>query len=124
MAYIVPPQYTQPESTMNTLELFKALADPTRLACVLLLQQRGELCVCDLHSVLAVSQPKMSRHLALLKRANLLGTRKQGLWVYYRLNPQMPAWAFQIIQQAAFGVPDLEVANPSTAATCGGHNIC
>lgn len=88
---------------MTALELFKALADPTRLACVLTLQARGELCVCDLHELLAVSQPKMSRHLAQLRKAKLLTQRKKGLWVYYQLNPQMPAWALQIIQHTALG---------------------
>ena len=110
---------------MNPLDLFKALADPTRLACVLLLYKRGELCVCDLHGVLMVSQPKMSRHLALLKRVRLLSTRKQGLWVYYQLNPHMPAWAFQIIQQAALGMPEPKTTiTTSTAAACGGDTIC
>jgi ArsR family transcriptional regulator, arsenate/arsenite/antimonite-responsive transcriptional repressor len=105
---------------MNALDLFKALADPTRLACVLALHQRGELCVCDLHGLLEVSQPKMSRHLALLRQANLLTLRKKGLWVYYQLNPQMPAWAFQIIQQAALGFP----AMIPSAGGCAPNNIC
>ena len=82
------------------LQLFKNLADETRLGIVLLLRERGELCVCDLCTALAQSQPKISRHLALLRESGLLLDRKQGKWVHYRLSPQMPAWAAQVIEQA------------------------
>ncbi|RRF75001.1 ArsR family transcriptional regulator [Klebsiella pneumoniae] len=76
------------------------LADETRLGIVLLLKARGELCVCDLCTALAQSQPKISRHLAMLRESGLLLDRKQGKWVHYRLSPQMPAWAAQVIEQA------------------------
>ena len=82
------------------LQLFKNLADETRLGIVLLLKARGELCVCDLCTALAQSQPKISRHLAMLRESGLLLDRKQGKWVHYRLSPQMPAWAAQVIEQA------------------------
>ncbi|ACI06725.1 TPA: metalloregulator ArsR/SmtB family transcription factor [Klebsiella variicola subsp. variicola] len=82
------------------LQLFKNLADETRLGIVLLLKARGELCVCDLCTALAQSQPKISRHLAMLRKSGLLLDRKQGKWVHYRLSPQMPAWAAQVIEQA------------------------
>ncbi|QRZ79630.1 metalloregulator ArsR/SmtB family transcription factor [Klebsiella quasipneumoniae] len=82
------------------LQLFKNLADETRLGIVLLLKARGELCVCDLCMALAQSQPKISRHLAMLRESGLLRDRKQGKWVHYRLSPQMPAWAAQVIEQA------------------------
>ncbi|HEX3703749.1 MAG TPA: metalloregulator ArsR/SmtB family transcription factor [Vicinamibacterales bacterium] len=62
----------------------RALADPTRLR-VLALLVGGEVCVCHLHDTLDVPQPKASRHLAYLRRAGLVETRKDGLWVYYRL---------------------------------------
>lgn len=82
------------------LQLFKNLADETRLGIVLLLKARGELCVCDLCTALAQSQPKISRHLAMLRESGLLLDRKQGKWVHYCLSPQMPAWAAQVIEQA------------------------
>lgn len=82
------------------LQLFKNLADETRLGIVLLLKARGELCVCDLCTALAQSQHKISRHLAMLRESGLLLDRKQGKWVHYRLSPQMPAWAAQVIEQA------------------------
>jgi ArsR family transcriptional regulator, arsenate/arsenite/antimonite-responsive transcriptional repressor len=64
--------------------LFQALGDATRLR-ILGLLSAGEICVCHIHESLRVSQPKASRHLAYLRRAGLVETRRQGLWVYYRL---------------------------------------
>jgi ArsR family transcriptional regulator len=64
--------------------LFKALADPTRLR-ILGLLLTGEVCVCDLHESLKISQPKASRHLAYLRRIGLVETRREGLWIHYRL---------------------------------------
>lgn len=62
------------------LMLFQALADETRLALVLLLREKGELCVCDLSAILQKSQPKTSRHLALLKKraSCMTGARGSG----------------------------------------------
>ncbi|ANC40971.1 transcriptional regulator [Hafnia alvei] len=82
------------------LQLFKNLSDETRLGIVLLLREMGELCVCDLCTALEQSQPKISRHLAMLRESGLLLDRKQGKWVYYRLSPHMPSWAAQVIEQA------------------------
>lgn len=64
--------------------LFKALADATRLR-ILALLLTGEVCVCDIHESLKIPQPKASRHLAYLRQAGLVETRRQGLWVHYRL---------------------------------------
>jgi len=64
--------------------VFQALGDPTRLR-ILGLLLGGEVCVCHIHESLGIPQPKASRHLAYLRRTGLVETRKQGLWVYYRL---------------------------------------
>jgi ArsR family transcriptional regulator, arsenate/arsenite/antimonite-responsive transcriptional repressor len=64
--------------------LFRALADSTRLR-ILGLLLAGEVCVCHIHESLKVPQPKASRHLAYLRRAGLVSTRRDGLWVHYRL---------------------------------------
>lgn len=64
--------------------LFQALADPTRLR-ILGLLLTGEVCVCHIHESLRIPQPKASRHLAYLRRAGLVDTRRERLWVYYRL---------------------------------------
>ena len=64
--------------------VFKALADSTRLR-ILGLLVTGEVCVCHLHETLRISQPKASRHLAYLRSAGLVDTRREGLWVHYRM---------------------------------------
>ena len=84
---------------LNPVTFFKALSDETRLRSLLLIQQEQELCVCELVAALSDIQPKISRHLAQLRRDGILLDRKQGLWVYYRLNPELPDWALQCLQQ-------------------------
>jgi ArsR family transcriptional regulator len=64
--------------------LFKALADATRLR-ILGLLLTGEVCVCNIHESLKIPQSKTSRHLAYLRRAGLVETRRDGLWIHYRL---------------------------------------
>src|ERR1051325_9092140 len=66
--------------------LFKTLADATRLR-ILGLLLAGEVCVCDIHESLKIPQSKASRHLAYLRRSGLVATRREGLWVYYRMAP-------------------------------------
>src|SRR5437868_9716946 len=65
--------------------VLKACADQTRLRLLNLMAEEGEVCVCHLVDVLGTNQPKVSRHLAYLKRAGLVSDRKDGLWVHYRL---------------------------------------
>ncbi len=83
--------------TMDPVKLFKSLADDTRLKCVLLIQQHEELCVCELTAALDLSQPKISRHLALLREAGLLRDHRQGQWVFYRLDPALPGWVLELL---------------------------
>jgi ArsR family transcriptional regulator len=84
---------------LEAIELFKLLADPTRLRCLLLLRSEGELCVCELIYAIAESQPKISRHLAHLRKSGLVVDRKEGLWVHYRLNPALPEWMSAVLAQ-------------------------
>ena len=70
---------------MRDLSLFfAALADENRLR-LLYLMKDGEICVCYLQGVLQTNQPKVSRHLAYLKRAGLVEARRDGKWMHYRL---------------------------------------
>src|SRR6476620_3810533 len=64
--------------------LFKALADRTRLRLIHLLAD-DEVCVCFFVEVLKTNQPKISRHLAYLRRAGLVTARREGKWMHYRL---------------------------------------
>jgi ArsR family transcriptional regulator len=65
--------------------VFKALADPARIR-ILGLLANGEQCVCHIHESLRLPQSLVSRHLAYLRRAGLVDSRKDGLWVHYRLS--------------------------------------
>jgi ArsR family transcriptional regulator len=69
----------------QVITLFRALSDETRLRILNLLGQSEELCVCDLEDIVGVPQAKMSRHLAYLRRAGLVRSRRQGLWMLYSL---------------------------------------
>jgi ArsR family transcriptional regulator len=69
----------------RTARVFHALAEPTRLRIVDLLRS-GERCVCELTDALEMAQSKLSFHLKGLKDAGLVLDRKEGRWVYYRLN--------------------------------------
>jgi ArsR family transcriptional regulator, arsenate/arsenite/antimonite-responsive transcriptional repressor len=64
--------------------LFKALADRTRLR-LLNLMGEGEVCVCFFVEVLGTNQPKISRHLAYLRRAGVVAARRDGKWMHYRV---------------------------------------
>ncbi|MGS0682565.1 metalloregulator ArsR/SmtB family transcription factor [Shewanella sp. 125m-7] len=86
---------------MTPLTFFKALADDTRLRSLLLIQAETELCVCELMTALDEIQPKISRHLALLRKLGLLVDRRQGQWIFYRINPELPSWANEIMQTLA-----------------------
>ena len=68
----------------QTTAVFNALADRTRLRILNLLAE-GELCVCDLMKLMKEPQSKVSRHLGYLRRSKLVGARKGGQWVYYKL---------------------------------------
>ncbi len=85
---------------LQPVQLFKLLSDETRSAIVMLLRESGELCVCDICAVTAESQPKISRHMAMLRESGMVIDRREGKWVHYRLSPHMPAWAAAIIDSA------------------------
>ncbi|GAB81618.1 HTH-type transcriptional repressor AseR [Shimwellia blattae] len=112
---------------LTSLQLFKNLSDETRLGIVLLLREMGELCVCDLCTALDQSQPKISRHLAMLRESGLLLDRKQGKWVHYRLSPHMPSWAAQVIEQAWLSQQaSVQAVARKLACGCsaGGKSVC
>lgn len=70
-------------------ELYRALADPTRLRILALLRVR-EACVCELVSRLPVSQPAVSQHLRKLRQAGLLTERRHKYWIYYAIRSDLP----------------------------------
>ncbi len=86
------------ERTVTPTTVFKCLADDTRARVLLLIDREQELCVCELTCALNESQPKISRHLALLRTSGLLADRRQGQWVYYRLHPELPIWVRELLR--------------------------
>lgn len=83
---------------MQPSVFYKCLADVTRLRLLLLLVDQKRLCVCDLHEALDISQPKASRHLADLRKCGLVLDEREGRWMYYRLHPELPEWAREVIR--------------------------
>ncbi|MGC3874257.1 metalloregulator ArsR/SmtB family transcription factor [Halomonas sp. GXIMD04776] len=88
---------------MSPLQLFKCLADDTRLMLMLLIAREGELCVCEMTHALDEAQPKISRHLAQLRGCGLLSDRREGQWVFYALADGLPSWASATLASASQG---------------------
>jgi len=94
------PKITNKISALNPITFYKCLTDKIRLEALMLTHYHGELCVCELMEALKEqSQPKMSRNLAVLKKAQIITDRKNGKWVFYRINPELPLWAKSVIAQ-------------------------
>ena len=84
-------------SPLNPVQFYKCLSDETRLRCLMLIQHEEELCVCELTAALQEIQPKISRHLSQLRAHELLLDRRQGQWIFYRINPDLPDWAKSVL---------------------------
>ena len=104
----------KPAPTVKDLDaltsVYAALADPTRLRILSLLGAE-EICVCHIHASLDVPQPTASRHLAYLRKSGLVETRREGIWMYYRLarlqNPVVAA----IVQAALHALTHTTIAS-------------
>lgn len=73
-------------------QFFKLLADETRVRCLLTIAREEKVCVAELTHALNEGQPKVSRHLALLRSSGVIVDTRQGQWVFYRLSDQLPGW--------------------------------
>lgn len=91
---------------MKQIEIFQMLGDQTRLRALSLMQDAGKLCVCELVAALDLSQPKISRHLAALRDAGLLTSRRDAQWVFYHINNALPEWQQQVVAWALIGIKD------------------
>ncbi|HKJ75802.1 MAG TPA: metalloregulator ArsR/SmtB family transcription factor [Gammaproteobacteria bacterium] len=99
--------------------VFRALADPTRLRCIALLRAEGELCVCELTYALRMVQPKVSRHLAVLRESGLVTDRREGQWIHYRCHPELPEWAERVLDAALEAARDREPYREDRALLSG-----
>lgn len=107
-AILMTPRCTETNrfSAMQKLtpeDLVYALSDATRLRILMLLTRVDELCVCQLTGILDMVQPKISRHLAILRQKKILIHRREGLWVYYRLHPELPTWCYKVLSELSSG---------------------
>jgi ArsR family transcriptional regulator len=92
---------------MDAQVLFDTLVDATRRRILALLATEGELCVCELTAALDQIQPKVSRHLAVMKEAGLVNPRREGTWMHYRL-AALPAWTADLLETlTSDAVPEL-----------------
>lgn len=87
-------RFLKPE---NLARLFAALADPTRLRLLNLMNGR-EVCVCYFVEILKQSQPKISRHLAYLRKAGIVSARREGKWMHYRIERPRNAAATLVLE--------------------------
>ena len=90
--------------------VFKALADTTRLRILALLGS-NEVCVCHIHDSLGLPQPTVSRHLAYLRRAGLVDTRREGVWMHYQLAASLDA----SVQAVVLAAVEALMRTPTTA---------
>ena len=88
--------------------VFDAISDATRRRILALLVAEGELCVCELMAALDDIQPKVSRHLSVIRDAGLASVRREGTWIFYRLTSPLPHWVRDLLDTLrADAVPDL-----------------
>jgi len=89
---------------MEQIETFRLLGDETRVRALALMARETELCVCELVAALALSQPKISRHLAALRDGGLLESRRDAQWVFYHISESLAGWQKRVIEAALEGV--------------------
>jgi len=111
-------------AAIGTGSLFELLCDSTRRRILALLLEHREICVCRLVGALELQQPKVSRHLAAMREAGLLVSRRKCTWILYRFVAQVPGWAMRVIAmmgEGARGEPDhaTDSERLSRLALCG-----
>lgn len=83
----------------ETSELLKALADPTRLSMMASLSRAADaVCICDFTAAFGLSQPTISHHMAKLRLAGLVESRRRGVWVYYRMREDISPLARRLLE--------------------------
>lgn len=106
-------------------QFFAALADPTRLRLINLMRE-GEVCVCFLADTLGTNDPKISRHLSYLKRANLVTGRRDGKWMHYSLNRPSDEHAGRLFDDLLVALehdPEMQKDKANLVAVCCGPSM-
>lgn len=86
------------KSTLQPLELFKVLSDPTRLKIFQILFKKQSRCVGELVDMLDQPQPTISRHLNHLKKLGILNCVRDGTWMWYEVADDLPVWCQEILE--------------------------
>jgi ArsR family transcriptional regulator, arsenate/arsenite/antimonite-responsive transcriptional repressor len=94
-----------------TVEAFRALADPVRLELLAHIAANGPICVCHLEDALAYRQSRISKHLAILRRAALVSSRREGTWVYYSVSDEGLEIAREFLDQVRASLGQLRAAD-------------
>ena len=95
---------------MNELTIiFKSLEEDTRLRILALLMEAGELCVCDLITVLQLPQSTVSRHLSHLKNAGWLQDRREGVWIHYSIVKQLGSLQQSLLPTIRYFLQEQEI---------------
>ena len=93
---------------MDNQTIFDVIGDPTRRRILALLVTEGELCVCELTAALDEIQPKVSRHLSVIREAGLASVRREGTWMFYQVSAHLPRWQQDMLDAMRNGaVPEL-----------------
>jgi ArsR family transcriptional regulator len=103
---------------MEEQALYDALVDPVRRRILAMLLENNERCVCEMHGALGEAQPKVSRHLSVLREAGLVLARREGVWMHYRIHPELPAWAFRVLLHMKDGMLALPPIETEACAPC------
>jgi ArsR family transcriptional regulator, arsenate/arsenite/antimonite-responsive transcriptional repressor len=117
-AHRPPPQplpLAQPhvvtETRNVTVDVFRALGDPVRLALLAQIAAHGPVCVCRLEEALSYRQSRVSKHLAILRRAGLVSSRRDGSWAYYTANAEALDIARTFLDQLEESLAHVRVAD-------------
>ncbi len=95
--------------SMEQVTIFQILSDETRLRILSLMAREGELCVCELVHSLDISQPKISRHLAVMRDAGVVACRRKAQWIFYYIEPSLAPWIRQVLDGALCGIEGEEI---------------
>lgn len=110
----------------NTLKIAKALADGNRMRVVAALIDRDQLCVCQIVEILRLATATVSRHINILQNAGLVQSRKEGRWVYYRLDESFPGLLRTWLLDSLLNSTQVEVDKKhlETILTCDPEELC
>jgi ArsR family transcriptional regulator len=95
-----------PDLAAGTVDVLRALADPTRLQIVACLAAAADpVCVCDFTAAFGLSQPTVSHHMARLRAAGLVESGRRGVWAHYRLREDLSPAVRRLLEAATADSP-------------------